>query len=102
MDESYATQDFAGDKTQPTAETLALLSQNNSANIKMEPDSSSTSEFDALFSKLTNESPHDPDGWRRLISLATSSGEIPKIQRTYDELLKHYPNTVRVLQPLYQ
>ena len=94
MDEPETAQDFAGDTTQPTGEILAALSQNNSTHsIKTEPDSPA-SEFDALFSRLSEE-PQNPDGWRRLISLATSSNEIAKIQQAYDELLKHYPNTVR-------
>ncbi|KAJ2925795.1 hypothetical protein H1R20_g11295, partial [Candolleomyces eurysporus] len=92
MDETETAQDYAGDTTQPTGEILAALSQNNSnLSIKTEPDTPA-SEFDALFARLSEE-PHNPDGWRRLISLATSSNEIPKIQQAYDELLKHYPNT---------
>jgi cleavage stimulation factor subunit 3 len=102
MDKSVAAQNVAGDKTRPTANIFAFLSQNDNANIKTEPESSSTTEFNALFSKLTNESPHNPDDWRRLIDLATNSGQISKIQLAYDELLKHYPNTVRVLVPQYQ
>lgn len=102
MDESVAAQNVAGDKTRSTAKIFAFLSQNDNTNIKTEPESSSTTEFNALFSKLTNESPHNPDGWRKLIDLATNSGQISKIQLAYDELLKHYPNTVRVLVPQYQ
>ncbi|KAJ2911679.1 hypothetical protein MD484_g8737, partial [Candolleomyces efflorescens] len=93
MVESDATQDFAGDRTHPTEETLAFISQNKSANTKTEVDSSSAIEFDALVSELTSKSPHNPAGWRRLISLATNSGQISKIQSAYDKLLKQYPNT---------
>ena len=95
MDEPETPQDYAGDTTQPTDEMLAALSQNNSTHsIKTEPDSPA-SEFDALFSRLSEE-PQNPDGWRRLISLATRSGETTKVRRAYDELLKHFPNTVSV------
>ena len=51
------------------------------------------SEYDALFSRL-KEKPHDPEGWRRLVDNAESSGEIDKIRAAYDALLKQYPNTV--------
>ena len=97
MDEPAQNEDIHldGDQTQPTGEIIAALNQNGSSNsIKTEADlDSPTSEFDALFSRLS-ENPHDPEGWKRLIELATNSGEIPKIQKAYDELLKHYPNTV--------
>lgn len=94
MDEPEAAQDFAGDTTQPTEGILSTLAQNGSnLSIKTEPDSPA-SEFDALFARLSEE-PQNPDGWRRLISLATSTSDIAKIQQAYDELLKHYPNTVR-------
>ena len=51
------------------------------------------SEYDALFARL-KEKPHDPEGWRRLVDHAESSGEIDKIRAAYDALLKQYPNTV--------
>ncbi|KAF6748569.1 hypothetical protein DFP72DRAFT_1034925 [Ephemerocybe angulata] len=96
MDEPAQNEDIAldGDQTQPTAEIIAAMNQNGSTNtIKTEPDTDGpTSEFDALFARLS-ENPQDPEGWRRLIDLATGSGEIPKIQQAFDELLKHYPNT---------
>lgn len=100
MDEAEAP--FAGDDTQVAGEILAGLNDSNHS-IKTEPaeDSSQASEFDALFSRLSSENPQDPEGWRRLISLATASREIPKIQQAYDELLKHYPNTVRSLSIPY-
>lgn len=55
--------------------------------------SAAMSEYDALFSRL-KEKPHDPEGWRRLVDNAESSGEIDKIRAAYDALLKQYPNTV--------
>lgn len=51
------------------------------------------SEFDASFARL-KEKPHDPEGWRRLVDLAESSGEIDKIRAAFEALLKQYPNTV--------
>jgi cleavage stimulation factor subunit 3 len=97
MDEPAQNEDIHldGDQTQPTGEIIAALNQNGSSNsIKTEADlDSPTSEFDALFARLS-ENPHDPEGWKRLIELATNSGEIPKIQKAYDEVLKYYPNTV--------
>lgn len=98
MDEPAHNEDIAhdGDQTQPTAEIIAALSQNGSTNsIKTEVADLDppTSEFDALFARLS-ENPHDTNGWKRLIDLANNSGELPKIQKAYEELLKHYPNTV--------
>ncbi|RXW20199.1 hypothetical protein EST38_g5659 [Candolleomyces aberdarensis] len=92
MDEADTAQDIAGDNTQSTEEILAPLGQKNTTSIKAEPDSSA-SEFDALFSRLSNQGSHDPHTWKRLIRLASGSGEISKIHHAYDELLKRYPNT---------
>ncbi|KAJ7031146.1 Suf-domain-containing protein [Mycena alexandri] len=39
------------------------------------------------------EHPHDPENWKRLIDVAESSGDIPRIREAYDALLKQYPNT---------
>ncbi|EAU82402.2 mRNA 3'-end-processing protein RNA14 [Coprinopsis cinerea okayama7 len=79
---------FQGEATQPTEEIIAALNASNASEQSNPPQS----EFDGLFSKLS-ENPYDPDGWRRLIDLANESGEITKIQQAYNELLKHYPNT---------
>jgi len=91
--------DHGGDQTQPTADIVAALNGASTSSIKTEPaddTQSHHSEYESLFSRLSTEDPHDPDGWRRLIDLATTSGEIRKVQQTYDELLKHYPNTVSI------
>lgn len=98
MDEPTKNEDIAfdGDQTQPTAEINAALSQNGSTNsVKTEAAELDvpTSEFDALFARLS-ENPYDTDGWKRLIDLANNSGELAKISKAYEELLKHYPNTV--------
>ncbi|KAF7354683.1 mRNA 3'-end-processing protein RNA14 [Mycena sanguinolenta] len=45
------------------------------------------SDYDALMARL-KESPHDPESWKRLIDVAESSGDIPRIREAYDALLK--------------
>ena len=55
------------------------------------------SEWDALRSSL-RESPHDTEGWNKLVRLAEDSGDLEKIKEAYECLLKMYPNTVRNLQ----
>jgi hypothetical protein len=55
------------------------------------------SEWDALRTSL-RESPHDTDGWYKLVRLAEDSGDLEKIKEAYECLLKMYPNTVRNLQ----
>lgn len=52
------------------------------------------SEFDLVFAALV-KNPHQPELWKRLVELAEVSGETDKIVKTYEELLKQYPNTVR-------
>ncbi|KAF8631737.1 hypothetical protein AX15_002220 [Amanita polypyramis BW_CC] len=52
----------------------------------------SMSEFDVSLARL-KEKPHDPEGWRRLVDFAESSGDIDKIRAAFDALLKQYPNT---------
>ncbi|KAJ7197027.1 Suf-domain-containing protein [Mycena pura] len=49
------------------------------------------SDFDVLMTRL-QESPHDPEGWKRLIDHAETSGDISRIRQAYDALLKQYPN----------
>jgi cleavage stimulation factor subunit 3 len=39
------------------------------------------------------DSPHDPEGWKRLIDVAETSGDIARIRKAYDAVLKQYPNT---------
>jgi hypothetical protein len=55
------------------------------------------SEWDALRTSL-RESPHDTEGWNKLVRLAEDSGDLEKIKEAYEYLLKMYPNTVRNLQ----
>ena len=55
------------------------------------------SEWDALRTSL-RESPHDIEGWNKLVRLAEDSGDLEKIKEAYECLLKMYPNTVRNLQ----
>ena len=55
------------------------------------------SEWDALRTSL-RESPHDTEGWNKLVRLAEDSGDLEKIKEAYESLLKMYPNTVRNLQ----
>lgn len=55
------------------------------------------SEWDALRTSL-RESPHDTEGWNKLVRLAEDSGDLEKIKEAYECLLKMYPNTVRNLQ----
>ncbi|KAJ6473229.1 hypothetical protein C8R45DRAFT_835566 [Mycena sanguinolenta] len=50
------------------------------------------SDYDVLMARL-KDSPHDPESWKRLIDVAESSGDIPRIREAYDALLKQYPNT---------
>ncbi len=54
-------------------------------------------EWDALGTSL-RETPHDTEGWNKLVRLAEDSGDLEKIKEGYESLLKMYPNTVRNLQ----
>ncbi|KAJ7476939.1 Suf-domain-containing protein [Mycena galericulata] len=55
-----------------------------------------SSDYDALMARL-QESPHDPESWKRLVDLAETSPKgkdyLPRIRQTYDALLERYPNT---------
>lgn len=51
------------------------------------------SEWQALRKRL-RETPHDIEGWQKLVELAESSQEIEEIKETYEALLETYPNTV--------
>jgi hypothetical protein len=68
-------------------------SQPASAVVPGEP----VSEWDALRTSL-RESPHDTEGWNKLVRLAEDAGDLEKIKEAYECLLKMYPNTVRNLQ----
>ncbi len=57
----------------------------------------SVSDWDALRTSL-RESPHDTEGWNKLVRLAEDSGDLENIKEAYESLLKMYPNTVRNLQ----
>ena len=91
-DDSLA--DYAGDRTQPTAEIMNALSMNSP--VKPEPQDPQVpppSEYDMLTVQLL-QSPHQPELWRRLVNVAEATGDISKISAAYDALLKQYPNTV--------
>jgi cleavage stimulation factor subunit 3 len=51
------------------------------------------SEWDLIHTQL-RETPRNPDGWNRLITLAEESGDLEKIEASYEGLLQTYPNTV--------
>ncbi|KAG6856078.1 hypothetical protein H0H87_007608, partial [Tephrocybe sp. NHM501043] len=79
-----------GDHTQPTEEILKALNA-----IKNEPQQQQLpppTEYEALTAELKKQ-PHNPDGWRRIIDLAESSGDIEKVRASFDALLQQYPNT---------
>ncbi|KAF8189661.1 hypothetical protein BJ912DRAFT_966052 [Pholiota molesta] len=93
-DDSYM--DYAGDRTHPTSEILSALNSpikedENAAAGSSTQQAPAPSEYEALMAQLA-ESPHNPDGWRRLIRLAEDSGDMGKISAAYDALLKQYPN----------
>ncbi|KAJ7738637.1 Suf-domain-containing protein [Mycena metata] len=50
------------------------------------------SDFNTLMGCLKGN-PHDPERWKRLVDVAESSGDVPRIREAYDALLKQYPNT---------
>ena len=82
---------------QPQPPPLSVLpkeeSQPTTAVVPGEP----VSEWDALRTSL-RESPHDTEGWNKLVRLAEDSGDLEEIKEAYECLLKMYPNTVRNLQ----
>ena len=92
-----------GNATQATEEILKNLDQGirtvqNSQDeeaLKQEPKPKTLleSEWQALRKRL-RETPHDTEGWQKLVELAEDSGEIEEIKETYEALLETYPNTV--------
>jgi cleavage stimulation factor subunit 3 len=101
-----------GDTTEPTADILNALNQLNSDTVPTAPNSQESikaeeqqpkeeevpqqpqlSEWESLRNRL-RDSPHDPEGWTKLVELAENSGEIEEIKETYESLLETYPNTV--------
>jgi hypothetical protein len=84
------------DKTLPASEITAVLEQLNSSTEESQTQSQDPpSEWDILRTQL-DEKPHDADGWRRLVEIAESSGDLEQIKKTYEALLITYPHTVRV------
>ncbi|TFK35087.1 hypothetical protein BDQ12DRAFT_706778 [Crucibulum laeve] len=84
--------DFSGDTTQPTDEIVNALNYNPIVKSELQAELPPPTEYEALTAQLADK-PHDPETWKRLVDLAESSGDIEKIRRTYDALLKQYPNT---------
>ncbi|KAJ7177722.1 hypothetical protein C8R46DRAFT_888145 [Mycena filopes] len=48
--------------------------------------------FNALLGRL-KEAPHNREGWNRAVRIAESCGDIVLLRKTYDALLKQYPDT---------
>ncbi|KAF8650367.1 hypothetical protein AX16_005263 [Volvariella volvacea WC 439] len=84
--------EYSADQTQPTDEIHRSLSNSSPMKSDIQVDPPAPSEYEQQLAQL-QEKPHDPDGWRRLVELAESSGEIDRIRAAYDALLKQYPNT---------
>jgi cleavage stimulation factor subunit 3 len=82
------------DKTLPASEITTVLEQLNSSTEASQTQSQDPpSEWDLLRTQL-DEKPHDPDGWRRLVEIGESSGDLEPIKKTYEALLMTYPHTV--------
>jgi hypothetical protein len=99
--------------TIPTAEILNVLEQLKASQSQSQSESSQTrthsqpqsqsqsqsqdppSEWSILQTSLS-EKRHDPDGWRRLVEIAETGGDVEQIKATYEALLATYPNTVRL------
>ena len=93
--------------TIPTAEILNVLeqlkasqSESSQTQNQSQPQSQSQSqpqdppsEWNILHTSLS-EKPYDPDGWRRLVEIAETGGDVEQIKVTYEALLSIYPNTV--------
>jgi len=91
--------------TIPTAEILNVIEQLKASQFQSESSWTRTqsqpqsqqqdppSEWSILHTSLS-EKPHDPDGWRRLVEVAETAGDVEQIKATYDALLAIYPNTV--------
>jgi len=83
------------DTTQPTDEILNVLQQLNPPTTEAsQPQSQDPpSEWVILRTQLS-EKPHDPDGWRKLVELAETGGDLEQVKETYEALLVVYPHTV--------
>ena len=82
---------------QPQPQPVSVLPKEESQPLTAVVPGEPVSEWDALRSSL-RESPHDTEGWNKLVRLAEDSGDLEKIKEAYECLLKMYPNTVRNLQ----
>lgn len=95
-----------GNVTQPTEEILKGLDQGtrtaqnsqDEETLKQESKPEKVkpqleSEWQALRKRL-RETPHDTEGWQKLVELAENSEQIEEIKETYEALLETYPNTV--------
>ncbi|KAH0586846.1 mRNA 3'-end-processing protein RNA14 [Termitomyces sp. J132] len=80
--------DSSGDNTQGTEDFLAVKNESQQ-DIEMSPP---PTEYEALSAQLKQQ-PHDPNAWKRLISLAEESGNLDKVRASFDALLQQYPNT---------
>lgn len=105
----YSPLNGDGDATHPAEDILNVLNQLNSDTAPNSQESIDNeqpkqeqevqqpkpfiSEWQLLRDRL-HESPHDPEGWNRLVELAENSGNINEIKETYETLLETYPNTV--------
>jgi hypothetical protein len=100
ISENTAESTQVEDATVPTDEILNTLEQLNApeqTDVKesQEPAQDPPSEWDVLRKQLI-ETPYNPDGWKRLVEMAETSGEIDKIKEAYEALLVAYPNTVHM------
>jgi hypothetical protein len=82
---------------QPQSQPASVLSKEEPQPATVVAPGEPVSEWDALRTSL-RESPHDTEGWNKLVRLAEDSGDLEKIKEAYESLLKMYPNTVRNLQ----
>lgn len=118
IDNTPASADDEGDKTQPNDEIWNALRNLSSrpiagvsdvvpnsqvppvSDVKQEPTPPPSTEWDQL-RKRVQLKPHDADAWLELIDLAEDSNDLQKLQEAYDSLLEVYPNTVRAISCIF-
>jgi hypothetical protein len=94
---SFASKPEPQPQPQPQPQPVSVLPKEEPQPATAVVPGQPVSEWDALRTSL-HESPHDTEGWNKLVRLAEDSGDLERIKEGYESLLKMYPNTVRNLR----
>jgi cleavage stimulation factor subunit 3 len=95
MVEEYQEQDLGIQEFLSGLDAQGVNGSHSQDHANQSQDSQPVSAYDTILNEL-RERPLQPDLWSKVIEMAESEKDLPKIEATYEAMLEHYPDTATV------